>query len=563
MISPPRSGTPNPATGASYGASATKIATALRRVARSRTTQRVLAGCAQLVLLFSLLLSLQLLLDLALNLERPVRLAFRILESLLYLYLINRWIAAPLRKHWDPEATARVLQNHFPNLGSRLVSSLQLDCSLPAGSGISSSLIQTLSLRSLSELQSCPLPTVTPTKPLVYRILLALAVGSILIGSILQTWPASQLLLKRYVLLAVPLPTATRIIQTSGDQSVPRGESLRLFATIEGVSVPQGTVTLRFAEGGQRELAIFPDPEAPGHYSIHHGPINDPFTYSFRINDGTSASYRVKIFDLPLVIETRWTTTPPAYTALPTRQQTGGRLEPFIGSQLSLEAVANHPLAKAELLTLPLQDRYPLTINPRDPTQVSGQITIENPNLSGLSILLTSTDGVTSGSNVIYPLRPRLDLPPVVNLTLPTQEIQTLVPEASFTIAGTASDDFGITESVLVFSLARPNKQREVLERSLSLDSEGAFNLQVSPRELFPRAAPGDSLAFSVKITDNNPQPSLGISQTGERLLRLVTRAEKQAELLDKLDQNAEMIETLSREQQDIRSSLGDVLSPR
>ncbi len=563
---------PKAATG-QPGTYASRIIPMLKRVAQRRASTEVRLGLYRWLGVGVGVVAVQLGLDRALNLDWEVRLAFRCLEAIGAVILFLRWVIVPGLRRWTPEQAALVVQRHFPSLGSRLISVVQLDNSQPSGAGSLAGLLDPLARRLVADLRHCRLAIITPQAHLWRLATLSGLLGLALAATLYQTSPGSLLLLQRYALGRVALPTQTRIIATTGDLTPARGQTVLLEATVEGILPPTGSVVLQYESGTAIRRTVNPGLSTPDRYTLELPNVIAPFTYRFEIGDGTSERFRVRPLESPALQEILWRVQPPAYTGLPATTLPAGPLRLLVGSRVTLEARADRPLAGASLSwhggAEERVEPIEVTANSRD--RLTTTFDVPTSGLTGLAITLASENGSSSGSDVIYPVSLLPDRPPTIDITEPPLTARTMVNNATLAVRADLQDDFGLAQATLILSYQHTDSTSTPTEFRQSLDlgtvtqrgigtsnapTRANATAAVSLASLRPTLRPGDTLNWWIEATDNNTATGPSTTLSPARTIQIVTLAEKQRELLELLDETSTRIEDLTRQQLDIRTNL-------
>ncbi len=258
-----------------------------------------------------------------------------------------------------------------------------------------------------------------------------------------QAW----VLVKRFCAPTAPV-SLTQIKATSGDLAVPRGEPVRLQATLTGRLRDKAELFLRNPQGQVTTVALSPN-EAEGKQFVHAiDAADEAFAYRFRAGDGQTEWHDVSIYDRPRLTGVELRLTPPEYTHLPaiTKSELPTSLRAVEGSQLEVSFSVDQPLGRFDLQLGPdsLQALAPKTEDPlhyvfRTKLEKTLRLTPVFVSQHGLSNLRPPSCQV-----IVYP-----DRPPGVTIVSPDREIS-LRPSDQVSVEFAARDDFGVVRAELV-----------------------------------------------------------------------------------------------------------------
>jgi hypothetical protein len=296
---------------------------ALTRVAGKHLSMQVFIGLAWLVIAAVLLLVAQTLLDRLMDFPRSVRIAFLVFDAGVLGTVVWRKLLVPWRRRWHASEAAFAIQRHWPKLGSRVISVVQLaGHGNPDVRGAGSPLL----VQALVEEVSAALPTlqlgqVVPGKPAARRALIALLLLATVSGLAYWQWSLASVLLRRVALANIPLPTATVVEPETRDLHSAAGSRVTVAAVAKGVLPPQGRLELEMAGGEHRTILIRPDADNPARFSFTLENIQRSFTYRFYLGDGRGPVFKVTTLPAPLLEQAEFFQEFPAYTGRPPLRQ--------------------------------------------------------------------------------------------------------------------------------------------------------------------------------------------------------------------------------------------------
>lgn len=529
---------------------------ALTRVAGKHLSVQLLIGLAWIVIAAALLLTVQTMLDRLMDFPRSVRTAFLVIDAGVFGTIAWRKLIVPFRRRWHAPEAAFAIQRHWPELGSRVISAVQLAGG--SGGGGSPLLVEALVRETTAAIPKLPLGLVVPAKPAAKSALIAFAL--VAVGSSLAAWqwPLASVLFRRVALADIPLPTATIVVPETRDLQAALGTNVTLAATAQGVLPPQGRIEIALAGGEHRTLLVRPDTDNPARFSFPFENIRQSFTYRFYLGDGRGPSFKVEALPAPLLESAEFIQEFPAYTGRPPLRQSAGALSLFPGSKVTVVAQASQALGLAELRFAGEQApaKVMLEIDTVAPRVARGSFTVPVAGLDNLSIPLVNTSGISAMDTTAYPVRLETDRAPVVRIEEPVDNADSIVPTARITLRARVRDDFALTRVELVTEIAGGEQRR----RTLPVGDNGLVVHEFIPVSENPPLTEGTQLTWWIEATDNNTATGPGVGTSDRRQLSIVSFAQKQQEMLKRLEETSRRMEDVARRQGEVRDSLGEAL---
>ncbi|MET0263228.1 MAG: hypothetical protein ABW223_10050 [Rariglobus sp.] len=532
---------------------------ALSGVAGKHLSMQLLIGLAWLAIAAVLLLVAQVLLDRLMDFPRSVRIGFLVIDAGVLGTVIWRKLIRPWRLRWHASEAAFAIQRQWPTLGSRVISAVQLSQSTQDGRGSGSPLlVQALVNEISAQVPTLPLGKVVPGKPAARRVLIAISLAGIFGALAWWQWPLASVLLRRAALADIPLPTNTIVIAETKDLRSAAGTNVTLAALAQGVLPPQGRLELALAGGERRTILVRPDAENPARFVFAIENVRQSFNYRFYLGDGRGPSFSVTALPAPLLESAEFIQEFPAYTGRPPLRQPAGALTFFPGAKVRVVAQANQPVGMAELRFA--GDNAPSAISltvDKDVSRVArGEFTVPAAGLSSLSIPLVSTDGIAAMDTTAYPVRLETDRVPTVRILEPTTSGDTIVPTARLAVKARVRDDFALDRVELVTEVSGGAQSR----RPLAVGPDGTVTHEFVPVSETPPLVEGTQLTWWIEATDNNTATGPGVGTSDRRQLTVVSFAQKQQEMLKRLEETSRRMEDVARRQGEVRDNLGEAL---
>jgi hypothetical protein len=383
-------------------------------------------------------------------------------------------------------------------------------------------------------------------------------------------WPSSLALIERILLLNVPLPTKTIVVPITRDLVIPLGSDVEISALAQGVIPSHGRVTVTYSQGAPQDFPVTVDPEKPATFSFTLHNVQSPFKYTFSLNDGHGPEFSVSAKVPPSATGLECEQIFPDYTGVPPRKLAPTDLSLLAGSHLHVKAKATGALKSAKVILQGIDKPIEVTLTDGG-TGLEADIPIPAKDLTGFSIHMIDATGVSSANETVYPITIVPDNPPVVKIVQPSDDQQTITLRAKPVIVFQASDDYGLTKLTINYQVIPPMVAGETDARppsdvqSISIPVKPAnqgrdyqYVLDVGAQN--PAWVEGDTVNYWVEATDNNTASGPGVTKTEHKQFGIISVEAKQAEILERLKQNAAEIDNLSNTQQKINNDVGETI---
>jgi hypothetical protein len=527
---------------------------------------------AQYVTVALVLLAFQMLLDWLVDLDWPVRALFLGGDIWLLVHFARRHRLARLLHVPNPEACALMVEKHWPRLRGRVIATVQF--AAPSFIAAPPALVEALQRETDVGTGAYDFGQIVPVRELKRRGGMALGVLTLWLGLLVVLAPGSFALLMRVFLLPASVPRKTEVICLSGSKVIPAGESVLLEARAKGIVPSHGRVTLVDDNGRVQDITLDPEPHRPDVFGLSIAKVEAPFTYTIRLNDGSSDSYRIKTVPRPDVTSIDCVQIYPAYTGLDPIKRTVGNLALLAGSRLQIHAVANSKIVKATVKLAGPGQVIPLQIGGAEGDELTGEIPIPAAGLTGFSIQMVNEAAITSGDGTEYRIDIIPDRAPTVEVTYPErlQELYTL--KAKPTIAFSASDDYGLAQITLCYRVIQDNSDTTgdtspapvASARRIEMDLGAEHPLTSQRRYVWDLAAvrpaltEGETLEYWMEARDGNIVTGPDIGESEHRTIKVVSDIEKKAEIMNRLMDSLSTVTDISQNQEKINQDLGAVI---
>ena len=545
-----------------------KLASLRSRVRFIRSSERL----AQMFTVAIILISAQMLFDWLVGLPWIVRAVF-LGGDIALLYFYSRKYLFPVLRPLNQEACALLVEKQWPKFRGRIIAAVQF--SKPRTATHSPELVRLLQQEAETATGVLDFSQIVPGRPLVRRLAMAITVLLLWGCAMVLEAPGSIALLERVFLLPAKVPRKTEVICLTGNKTIPAGDNIVLRAQARGIVPSHGRVTIVDDSGRIQEVTLDPEKDHDDYFSLPIERVEEPFTYTIRLNDGVSDKFRIDVVPRPNVKSIECEQVYPPYTKLDNMKRTVGNLALLAGSKLKIHAIANSKIVKASLKLTGLDQVRPLTITGPDSNDLSTEIDIPATGLTGFALQLTNEAGVTSGDETQYRIDIVPDRPPSITLTYPErlQELYTL--KAQVLLAFTASDDYGIAKVDLCYRIVQdqdatvdasgnpvpppPAKRIQMdLGQGQPLNLKNRYQWKLS--DVQPPLTEGTTLEYWMEASDANNVTGPGIGETEHHIIKVVSAADKIAEINQRLLDNLSNLSSLSDEQVKSNDSLGSWL---
>jgi len=535
---------------------------------RSKKTG-VEAGSGVALLLGGLTLALGIGMVLDWFLDFPWAIRFLIFISYLAAagHVIWHSILTPILRQPDDDDVALLVERGHPQFATRLIAALQLTRPGALQSNEAPSLVRELVSETERIARPLDFAAVISTRQL--RRLAGWAVVIVVIGGVVF-WKAEEvsrdLLARAFLSREVEVPRKTRVGATSGDLRIARGDNVTLFAVAKGVVPERGRLVLKFASGRSQEFLLEPGKESKARFEQALENVQDSFDYTFHIGDGKSRSARVEAVERPGIAKLDALQVYPEYTGLGTVRRSLGDLTLLVGSKLNLTLTPTKEVAKGAVLVTSTTNAQPLTlplqVNPKNAREVQVSIPITSESLSGFSIHLEDKFGFRSKDDAVYRLEVLPDKAPAVRITYPERKEELITQKATILIGFEAVDDFAVKQLFLRYTVDGGE------ERGIELTLESAqrslrrrYDWKVGA--LNPKPPEGATLEYWIEARDNNNVTGPGIGVSEHFSAKVVSDAEKRADLLNRVGDSIGAIGEAANDQEKLNQRLGDIIQGR
>jgi hypothetical protein len=427
----------------------------VRRLLALHGLSLVVAGLA----VFTLLAGLA---DWSIHLAWEIRVALLVAMAGLAVYMLARYVVAPLVVRFRDLDIAMKIERRWPGLNDRLASTIQFLDLERAGVGDREDLLGSRALRdatvkqTMDETESIDFREVVDPRPA--RKAGLIAAGALALGmAVFALDPRlGSLAMKRLFLplASNPWPQMTHLAILQAPAKVAKGEP---FVVEIGVGKDEraprsAKITYTYEDGETLTESLRPDDRNKFHGRKET--VEKSFSFKVAAGDDTTSPREVKVVPPPIVTDSTVKLTFPAYTAIPPQTLASGKnqVTAVRGTIVEILGTANKAIEKATLVRGEGQPPLSVAIDANG-TALSAKFTLED---SGpLTFVLKDTEGFASQERdaVRFDLRSIKDEAPKVVIEEPTND-RDVTPTADVPIEIAADDDFGLGSVRLVYKVA-------------------------------------------------------------------------------------------------------------
>ena len=481
--------------------------------------------------------------------------------ALLWFFGVRPW-----RVRMGDEAVALMVERELPEFRSRFIAAVQL--AKAEDSPASPALVRALVAETTALAAKVKFDAVVKTGPMKKWLRIAAAALAVAAGLAASGGHKTQPLLMRALLFNNPVPRKTLIRDVTGNRVIAIGDDLRIEAAAGGIVPAKGRLRVQTAKGKPQEFEMAADVAERTRFARVLQSVQEPLDYTVALGDAESASFHVKVKPRPSVASVECQQVWPAYTQLPAQRRTLGDLKILAGSRLVLKVKASTAVQSGEI-RLTGADREkpaktaPLTPGAEDKTLLTGETVIPAEGVTGMTLRLVDEDGVESRGAAIYHIDVVQDAPPTIKIIYPDRREVLLTREATALIAFEAKDDFGVAKVRLHYAVdwveGGPHK-------TIDLDLGGALPKTVTRRfdwkigALVPHVEEGSVLDYWFEVLDANNVTGPGLGTLDHYQVRIVSEAEKRADLANQLSDTMEGLNGVRLGQEEVNAKLGEII---
>ena len=540
-----------------------QLASQLDALRRRHVGVLALTGLAILLVVSVELLALALFVDWWLELPWAVRLGSLIAQAALATYVLLTMVIAPLIRQPNEDELALMVERARPEFRSRLIAAVQLGRSGAAAPNTSQGLVDALVQETEAMAGATDFRRVVPNDRLRMFGVMAFVVLFMITAGLVGGRETCGVLLRRWMLSSEPVPRKTRIVVPEGDRLVGIGDNVRLEAFVQGIVPRHGKVEVKYRSRRAQDFSLEQNRDSRIQFGRTLKNVQDGFTYQFTLGDGVSQVFNVQAVPRPTVASMECVQEFPAYTGLKSVTRSLGDLSLLAGSTLVLKVSATKELRFAEARLVGVESNVALRLDAANRRALSGQFQVAAKGLTGFQVLMIDRDGMESRDSAVYRVDVLPDKLPVVRVTYPDRKEELLTRQAAMLIAFEATDDFQIAKVRLKYKVA---SEGGGIESAVELDLENARAAKLKRRyewkisDVLPGLPEGSVVEYWLEAEDNNNVTGPGLGSSDRQLIKIVSEAEKRADLLNRASDYLGSISDVVNDQEKLNRNLGVII---
>ena len=517
------------------------------------------SGVSLALILVTGLLAGGMLADWLLDLPLAVRAALLALNASVLGYILFRDVITPIIRRPDDNTVALLVERALPQFRSRLIAALQLTQPQAIPAGASPVLVAELVRETETMARPIPFGDVINAVRFVKLALAAL----ILLGGGVYGYrslgdDANDLLKRAFLSQDTAVPRKTRVALVGGDRIVPAGEAVTIEADARGLVPDTGKLVVKYASGRSAEYPMTRTNKMRFIRTLDG--VQESFTFTVKLNDGQSKSAKVEVVPRPGIAGIEAVQDFPKYTELGSVKRSMGDLTLLAGSVLKLKVTPSKEVTQAEvrLFGTTTTNTLAMKIDVKAGA-LTAEIPVPKEEFSGFSIHLVDKHAIASKDEAVYRVDVLPDKAPTVRITYPDRKEELITQRARLLLAFEALDDFAIAKVRLAFSVDGG------ATRSIPLDigrPERALRhrYEWNVGKLTPLVPEGSMMEYWIEVEDNNDVTGPGVGFSARFAAKVVSDAEKRADLLNRAGDFLGSISDVANDQEKLNQRLGTLI---
>jgi len=195
--------------------------------------------------------------------------------------------------------------------------------------------------------------------------------------------------------------------------------------------------------------------------------------------------------------------------------------------------------------------------------QLAGEIDIPAAGVSGMTVHLVDEDGIESRAAAVYPLEIVQDQAPTIKVLWPDRREELMTREATLLLAFEAKDDIGVAKVRLHYAIdwveGAPHKTIELdVGNARPKEVTRRFNWRIG--QIRPHVEEGTVIDYWLEVLDGNDVSGPGVGTLDHYQARIVSEAEKRADLSNRLSDTMEGLNGVRQGQEEINRRLGEII---
>lgn len=277
--------------------------------------------------------------------------------------------------------------------------------------------------------------------------------------------------------------------------------------------------------------------------------IDRAIDYYVTTKNVASTRFQIAVSHEPIVTTFQMQLHYPAYTQLPsqTLEANNGNAEVLYGTEVAFTAESNKNLSEANLI---FEDADVINLEIVDETTMMGRFTVKQANKYHIHI--QDQNGLSNADPLTYTLNVYKDLPPEVNIIEPGKDL-VLDNDMLVKLNIEANDDYGLQNLKLVYRIQKDNfNDLTTTLKEIPLNASPPqtslyikHSWDINPIGLFP----GETLSYYVQAADTDTVSGPNIGKSRTYMLRFPTLDELYEEIANEQETEQLSLDELYDEQ--------------
>ncbi len=281
-----------------------------------------------------------------------------------------------------------------------------------------------------------------------------------------------------------------------GDIEIEKGESQEILVELKKNTEKDVILHYSMGEDDKRKLVMEKGLDRPV-YLKQFINIREPVKYYVEFNGNLSPEYTISIYEFPKVTKIDIKYDYPEYTGIPSRtDENTGDIRGLKGSSVLLTVETNGTAVSGEMIK---EDGTNTVLEPLENGKFRTSIVLNDTGF--YHIKLTDSGNKNNKYPEEYRIIPVHDELPIIYITDPQKDVKANLVEEVM-IAATVSDDYGVNDVKLTYSLNGEEEKSIVLYKS---KQENQKNIKVSHMFFLEDYVlqPGDAISYYIEAKDN------------------------------------------------------------
>lgn len=482
------------------------------------------------------------------------------------LYMLNKKNLRRARIRLSAQEVSLKVEQAYPELQSRMISTLQFQEQRSLGAGVSENLAEGMVDQVFTQLKSIHMNTIIDSSWLGKQ-LKHLFLISALIATSTFFFPHHMLAFAmRYIDFTYTYPTSTHITHVSVNDMIPAGDTFNIEVDASGTLPELGTVLISTSSNGTVEFTLRKvtsdesTSPATAHYIANIAPINEAVEMDINLGDAYFTSRTLTPTPRPYLKTLHIEVQAPAYTNIEKSTEQSGNIRVIKGSQLNFQFEASK---KLETLTITSTNEDIAIPQASSSDGLHWTFQLQADTSFSYNLDMKSSDGLASIENAKYQISVMKDRPPVIRITQP-KSVQELAPVSKMPLRFKVNDDIGIdTISVKYFiSSGSMDASQDIdydnaktFDRAIKANNVKLYKFDQiwDNKNLNLRA--GDRITFWIEASDRSPEGH--IQRSSSREISIISAEEYKNKLLTALSEYVDKVEDPIIDLKDVGRKLG------